>query len=296
MAIKWEGIFCALWTPMDRNGRLLSTELKTHLEFLCSKGIQGILALGSTGEFLHLDLPARKAILQHAVSSKLPVLANISDIRPKVVAELAQFAKWAGAAAVSILPPYFYPVAQEDLVEFFVRAGEAAQLPLFLYNFPERTGNRITLETVSAVADRIDLVGVKQSGAEFDYHKALVQLGREKNFVVLTGSDTRIPEAMKMGVTGCVSGLSNAVADVLATIYAGVKAGTPEQAATAIEQMRTIGALVDQIEFPLNVAAIMQARGLSPGHPKSIVSVATQRRYQKLVEDFRSLFLEWKLI
>jgi 4-hydroxy-tetrahydrodipicolinate synthase len=254
-----------------------------------------LLALGSTGEFLHLDMPTRKAILDQAVASGLPVLANISDIRPKTVAELGQSAKWAGAAAVSILPPYFYPMAQEDLVEFFVRAGEAAQLPVFLYNFPERTGNRIELETVAAVADRIDLAGVKQSGAEFGYHKDLVQLGREKNFVVMTGSDTRLPEAMQMGVTGCVSGLSNAVADLLVAIFAAVKAGDPERAGTAIDQMRKLGTLVEQLEFPLNVAAIMQARGLTPGHPKTIVSVATQRRYQKLVEDFRRLFQEWKI-
>jgi 4-hydroxy-tetrahydrodipicolinate synthase len=295
MPIKWEGIFCALWTPTDRNGRLITTELKSNLEFLRSKGIQGLLALGSTGEFLHLDMPTRKAILDQAVASGLPVLANISDIRPKIVAELGQSAKWAGAAAVSILPPYFYPMAQEDLVEFFVRAGEAAQLPVFLYNFPERTGNRIELETVAAVADRIDLAGVKQSGAEFHYHKDLVQLGREKNFVVMTGTDTRLPEAMQMGVTGCVSGLSNAVADLLVAIFGAVKAGDPERAGTEIDQMRKLGTLVEQLEFPLNVAAIMQARGLTPGHPKTIVSVATQRRYQKLVEDFRRLFQEWKI-
>ncbi|MBM3832314.1 MAG: dihydrodipicolinate synthase family protein [Verrucomicrobia bacterium] len=294
MPIKWAGIFCALWTPTDRNGRLLSTELKTHFEFLRRHGVHGLLALGSTGEFLHLDLPLRKEVLGQAVTSGLPVLVNISDIRPKVVAELGQSAKWAGAAAVSILPPYFFPMAQEDMVEFFVRAGEAAQLPVFLYNFPERTGNRISLETIASVADRIDLVGVKQSG-EFDYHKDLVRLGQEKNFVVLTGTDTRIPELMQLGVAGCVSGLANAVPDLAVSIYNAVKAGTPDRAETAIERMRRIGTLIEQLEFPLNVAAVMQARGLTPGHPKTVVSVASQRRYQKLVDELKRLFQEWKL-
>src|SRR5947208_1685974 len=93
-----------------------------------------------------------------------------------VVTYFGQFARASSADAVALLPPHFYPLAQADLVEFFVRAGEAADLPVFLYNFPERTGNRISLETIGSVADRVRLAGVNQSGGEFEYHRALVEL------------------------------------------------------------------------------------------------------------------------
>lgn len=298
MATKWEGVFCALWTPLDPRGRLRQETLDANLKFLRDSRVRGLLPLGSTGEFLQLDVAARTEFLEKVVSRAggLSVIANISDIRPGVVAKLGQFAKTVGAGAVAVLPPYFYPVAQSDLIEFFVRAGEAARLPLFLYNFPERTGNRIALETVSAVADRIPLAGVKQSGADFDYHRALVQLGREKNFVVFTGSDTRLPEAMAMGVIGCVSGLANAVGDLVVEIYEGIRSSNPEGAAVSQERMQALGQKIDQLEFPLNVAAAMEARGFSPGHPKSIVSPATQRRYQNLVEELKGLFRKWTLI
>lgn len=298
MSKKWDGVFCALWTPTDAAGHLLKDELKTNLEFIRRNGTHGILALGSTGEFLHLDLAARKHFLEQVMANagSLRVLVNISDIRPGAVAELARFARTIGAEGVAILPPYFFPVSQADLTEFFVRAGEAAQLPVFLYNFPERTGNRISLETVAAVADRIRLAGVKQSGAEFEYHRPLAQLGREKNFVVFSGSDTHLPEAMELGAVGCVSGLSNAVPDLVVKIFQAVKAGQPGHASVVIERMRTIGTLVEQLEFPANVAAIMEARGLSPGHPKTIVSPATKARSDKLLAEFRRLFREWNLI
>lgn len=298
MATRWEGIFCALWTPTGENGALLEKTLQTNLEFLSSKGVHGLLALGSTGEFLHLDISARKQFLEKVLAGcgGLPVIANISDIRPGAVAELGSFARARGAAAVTVLPPYFFPLAQSDLVEFFVRAGEAAQLPLFLYNFPERVGNRISLETVAAVADRIQLAGVKQSGAEFNYHAPLVELGRRKNFVVFTGSDTRLPDAMAMGVSGCASGLANAVPDLMVEVFAAARRGGPSKAGLATERMRQIGELVDRLEFPLNVAAVIEARNLSPGNPKSIVSLETRARYDKLLHDVRRLFQEWKLI
>jgi len=298
MPTHWEGIFCALWTPTDENGAILEKTLKTNLEFVTSKAVQGLLALGSTGEFLQLEVSARKDFLKKVLawSGGLPVIANISDIRPSVVAELGRVAREHGAAAVAVLPPYFFPLAQADLAEFFVRAGEAAKLPLFLYNFPERTGNRIALETVAAVADRIQLAGVKQSGAEFAYHQPLVELGRRRSFVVFTGSDTRLPEAMAMGVNGCVSGLANAVPEVMLEVFAGARRGPGSTQSRAAERMRQLGELVDRLEFPLNVAAVIEARNLSPGHPKSVVSTETEQRYQKLKSEVRQLFQEWKLI
>ncbi len=298
MLKPWDGVICALWTPTDASGCVLGDELKSNLDFIRRGGARGVLALGSTGEFLHLDLAERKSFLEKvtAAADGLQVLVNISDIRPKVMAELARFSQEIGAAAMAILPPYFYPVNQSDLVEFFVRAGEDSSIPLFLYNFPERTGNRIALETIRAVAERIPLAGVKQSGAEFEYHRALVALGREMNFVVFSGSDTHLPEAMAMGAAGCVSGLSNAVPDLVTSIFRAVQGGAPADAAVAIDRMRTIGTLVEQLEFPSNVAALIEARGLVPGHPKTIVSPATRVRHQKLVADFRGLFQAWGLI
>ena len=295
---KWEGIFAALWTSTDKEGRVVDQDLQRNIAFLRGHGIYGLMVLGSTGEFLHLDIEARKKFAVRVVEllSPLPAIFNVTEIRPRVVAELARHARENGAAAIALLPPYFYPLAQADLVEWFVRAGDAAQLPLFLYNFPERVGNRIALETVAAVADRTNVAGIKQSGAEFEYNRELVKLGREKNFAVFAGADTRIAEAMSFGVAGCIGGLGDVVPDLMVEIYNAVKAGTPGRAAVASERMKTLGKLVETLEFPLNVAAAIEARGLPAGHPKSVVSRATQARYQELVGKLKKLFAEWKLI
>ncbi|PYI82111.1 MAG: hypothetical protein DME26_18645, partial [Verrucomicrobia bacterium] len=125
---------------------------------------------------------------------------------------------------------------------------------------------------------------------------ALVELGREKNFVVLSGTDTRLMEAAQIGAAGCVSGLANAVPEPLVEIFHAAKASAPARAAIAIERMKTIGVLVEQVEFPLNVAAIIQARGLAVGHPKSLVSKATQARCQQLIRQLQRLFRQWELI
>lgn len=297
METPWQGIFCALWTPTGPDGEILEGVLKSNLAFLRQHRVHGLLALGSTGEFLQLDLAKRKHFLELVVASAngLPVIVNVSDLRPKAVREMARFAKQIAAAAVALLPPYFYSATREDMVEFFVRAGEETDLPLFLYNYPERTGNRIDLETVAAVASRVRLAGMKQSGADFGYHQALVQLGREKGFVVLTGSDTRLPEALEMGVVGGVSGLANAVPDLVRQVFDDFRKARPVKSSLAQERMKQIGELVERLEFPMNVAASMEARGLQPGEPKSLISSASRRRQADLANALREKFREWGL-
>lgn len=292
-----EGVLPALWIPTDPQGRFMESEFVHILKRCADAGVVGFMVLGTTGEFLHLDLPTRKRVLEVAVQNagSRPVLANISDIRPSIVSELGNFARDLGVAAISLLPPYYYPLHQEDLTEFFVRSAETAKLPVFLYNFPERVGYKISLDTIRAVADRVPMFGIKQSGADFDYHRDLVALGREKDFSVITGSDTMIPEAMAMGVSGVVSGLSNAVADLVVTTYRKVKAGQSREAIPEAQALVEIRQLLGRMEFPYNIAALMRARGLPIGTFKHITSASCLSRFEELTRDYCACLARWNL-
>jgi hypothetical protein len=52
---------------------------------------------------------------------------------------------------------------------------------------------------------------------------------------------------------------------------------------------------VSALEFPLNVAAAMEARGREVGVPKSIISSQTRVRYAALRENMRALLAEYGL-
>lgn len=297
MAILLEGIFPALWTPTKENGELLAEEFRSNADFVLRAGAHGFMALGSTGEFIQLSSAERKRTLEIAVelAGQRVVIANVSHIRPADVFDLGRHARSVGAAAIALLPPWFFPLAPDDLVEFFVKAQHAAQLPLVLYNFPELTGKKLELDVIARIADAVPVAGIKQSGGEFSYHAPLVKLGREKGFSVVTGADTRIVEAMGIGVTGCVGGLGNVAPELMVEIYAAVAAGEPESALAATEKMAVIGRRLDALKFPLNVAAAMEARGLAVGTPKSLVSGHTRRAYQELKHGLRELFESWRL-
>lgn len=259
--------------------------------------MHGFLALGSTGEFLHLDTDERKRVAEVAIeaAAELPVLVNVSDIRPRVARDLALHAAKAGAAGVTILPPYYFALPQSELAEFFVRVGEDVGAPVWLYNFPERTGVKIELETIAAVAGRVPLAGIKQSGAEFGYCRALAELGREKGFVVFAGADVRIQEALAMGCAGCIGGYANFVPEYMMATYAAVKAGKFDAQSPTFRHLHAAGAWADRIAFPISVMAGMQARNLPVGESKIALSAAMQVRCERETAELKQMFTEWGL-
>jgi len=256
-----------------------------------------VLGLGSTGEFIRFSVERRKAILETIaeLAGPMPVIANVSDIRPDVVAELGRFAHYLKLPGVAVMPPHFFPVSDADQLAFFSRAADAAQLPVMLYNFPELTSNRISIETIAAFADRGQMAGIKQSGGEFGYHEALIKLGQEKKFSVFSGADTRLPEVFKMGGSGCIGGLVNFVPEMMVEQFNVFHSGQPGQLEPTATRMREVGGVLGKLTFPYNVSAGLEARGFDPGEPKTIVSETSARLYREIVEDLRTLFAEWNL-
>ena len=292
------GIISALWTPTDGDGVVDDGLLQKQVAFVLNGGVSGILALGSTGEFPHLDIGEREALLQRVteLAAGRPVLANVSDVNPRNVRRLARAATAAGCAGIALLPPWYFSLSQADLTAFFLDAAGASTLPVYLYNFPERVGNRISLETVAAVARETRVAGVKQSGAEWGYHQELITLGRELGFSVLTGSDTRLDEALAMGCTGCISGLSNLCPELLVEVCTAQPAGDSARVAQLMGWLKRIGSACGAVPFPMDVAAGMRARGLNPGEPKQIVSPATHHGMAAVTAALTPLLLEAGLI
>ena len=286
------GIFSAQWIPTDAQGRLDRPSLAAHLAFERRAGINGVLALGSTGEFPHFTIDERKQALTTIaeLAAPLPVIANITDIRPRAAIEIGRTAKSLGLAAVALMPPVFFPVSQADMLAYFLHVAEAVDLPVMLYNFPELTGKRIDLPTIAAFAERAPMCAIKQSGGEFAYHRELIALGRGKGFVVMSGSDTRLPEVFKLGGAGCIGGLVNIVPDLMVHLDRVCRQSQAGDATTAAAAMVELGRIIDQLTFPLNVAAGLEARGFSPGAPKMIVSAESRQIYSKIVQELVALF------
>lgn len=291
------GIHTALWIPTDESGNLKRQALATHLAWLKEKGIHGVLALGSTGEFARMNLRQREEVLAAVIeySAPLPVIANLSSISLNEVISLGKAAQRLGAVGVALMPPPFFPLPQEDILEFFLRAADGIDLPFYLYNYPEVTGNRIGLEVIAAFADQAPMVGIKQSGGELSYHDDLIRLGREKDFAVFTAADPLLSVYLEKGASGCLGGVANFLPEYMVEVYDACRAGRAATAAEASARLFKAGEVLSPLCLPHNVRAAVEARGFDPGAFKTVVSATTLETYQQAVDQFRSLYAEWGL-
>jgi len=286
------GIYSAQWIPTDASGRVDRPSLAAHLDFERRAGVSGLLALGSTGEFPFFTVNERRAVLATLVelAAPLKVIANISEIRPRAAIELGKHAKELGLPSVALMPPMYYPMSQADILAYLLHVADSVGLPVMLYNFPELAGKRIELETIAALAEQAPMVAIKQSGGDLGYHRELIALGREKKFVVMSGADTRLPEVFALGAAGCIGGLVNIVPELMVQIDTVHRMREQGDATAAATTMQEIGRILDQLTFPLNVAAGLEASGYWPGAPKMVVSAESRALYDRIVAELAALF------
>lgn len=294
MSKMFEKVWTALWTPIDAQGRLMKEALKDHIAFLKKGGVDGIVVGGSTGEFRRLTLQQRQELLEWVAhcAHPMPIIVNISAENIEHIKILARGACEHQVAAVIVLPPSYYHIPQEDLVAYFnYIATLVGDLSFLLYNFPECVRNPIEAHTIELLADSISLAGIKQSGNAFEYHKDLVKIAQQKHFTVLTGSDTRLPEAIELGVKGSIGGMSNGVPEFIVDVFNGSK--KHQDVSASQTKLQTIAKIIAPINFPYDVAALMQARGLEIGADKTIRSEHSLDLQAKIVAELKSQFNAW---
>jgi 4-hydroxy-tetrahydrodipicolinate synthase len=288
-SIMKKKLWCALWTPTDSNGHLLKKEIKAHLRFLEQNKVDGILVGGSTGEFIYLDLPTRKELLQFVLENRgsLEVIFNLSHPEPKAVKELAHFTNPLPLSGVLLLPPIFYPISQPDIAAYFIHMAPFIKHPLYLYNFPELTHATISLEAIEEICKQVPVAGIKMSGGDLAYLKSVAHWAQGKKFIAYTGNDAQLPETLQMGVQGCMGGLVNVIPELLVQ---ALQTGGAELK----PRLQQLGKILAKLNFPLNVAAFMEARHFPPGAHKMPMSPATAAEYKKSVEEFTRWLAENK--
>ena len=120
------GVNVAAVTPHKREGHEPDFgALLDLLDYLASAGARGVALLGSTGEFLHMSYEDRIRLVNlGAKRSRLPVIAGVAHSTLDGAVELARQAADAGAAALLLMPPYFFRYKQDDVKEFFLRFAD----------------------------------------------------------------------------------------------------------------------------------------------------------------------------
>src|SRR5712691_10122257 len=242
MKLKLEGIWTPIPTPLTQHGRVDTEATRRLVDFHIEAGIDGLLPLGTSGEFALLSREEREVLVRTVfdqADSRVPVVAGVSDPSIENVIRLSSDAKKAGVDGVIATPPYYFTTTDEGHYHHFKTISESIDLPLLIYNIPEWTHSFVSSDTVQRLSDEKLVVGMKYT--EYNFLNLVRFLKAVRNKIsIFAGSDAMAYSNLEFGGSGAIIGSANVAPKVASKIFDDYKKGELEGARGAQERLLPI--------------------------------------------------------
>ena len=213
--MKHGGVVVPLVTPATANGELDFLAFDRLVESQIAAGVQGLLILGTTGEGPCVPRALRRPLVERAVATarkRILIYANVAEnALTDAVASMDDYFQ-AGANAVAVLSPFYYPAQPGELTAWFRALLDAAGGPVVIYNIPATTHVSIPLDVIGALVDQPQLVALKDSENDPKRHEELLRrFGGRSGFSIFIGVGALMAQGLKSGADGIVPSVGNLI-------------------------------------------------------------------------------------
>src|SRR5215472_6535896 len=264
---------CLFWvaaaTPCDKNLKFDDGIYKDQMAYLKEQDADGIVVLGSTGEYPSFSVAERKKIaetaLKHRNGLNMIVCSGTSNF-PETI-ELSQHAAANGADGLLIIPPFYYKQPPlEGLVKYYSLLYEQVSIPINLYHYPRMSAVPVTPELLHSLEKYPNLAGIKDSSSDAAEYAQYVKEFPKLN--MRTGTATNLKAALESSM-GAILMEGNLFTKPIAAVFAAKRAGNNIDAPLARLQ---------------DMQQIMQPAGVSSFGPMKYalsLQMGTRQTYQR---------------
>jgi len=291
----FEGVYVVVVTPIDGAGRVDEAGLASNVRWLAQQGVDGVVALGSTGEFASLSDSERAAVIEAAVGAsdgQVPVLVGVGAETTERAIKNLKDAERRGASGALVLPPWYYTPSEQELVRHFRVIGEAASTPLMIYNNPFTSKVDVTPAVLCAVADQEAIVAVKESSGNIR-RIAEIRLRTDDRLTVFCGWEDMAYESFIMGARGWICVAGNVTPGACVDLYR--KARDFDKLDEAWELYKKLLPFLRYLEYKNKTAPaikfLLDRMGLAGGQTKSPKAPLTRTEEEELLTIARELDL-----
>lgn len=241
------GAIAASVTPLCGNGDTVDLDAIAPLvAFQIDSGLDGILAMGTTGEGILLDHSERLRVAEEFVTAahgQLPIIVHCGAQTTHHTAALASHAAEIGADGVAVISPPYFSLDDRSLLEHLRAAARACSpLPFYLYEFTARAGYPIPLHVIEKLrAQAPNLVGLKVSDTPWERFEPYLIEGLD----VFVGPEGYIHRGLAAGAVGAVSALAAAIPELVVNAVRDPSPETSERCTAVRDALQ---------EFPLHAA------------------------------------------
>lgn len=227
------GVIVPILTPLNADETVDTNSLRRLVNYLLDNGVHGIWVSGTTGEFASLSDQQRLVSMETVVdevAGRVPIIANVSGGSTQLSLDLALAVQEMGLDGVAVTPPYYYPNAQDELLDHYRYISDRSGLPLWVYNIPQTVKTAVAPGTIATLAAEGAVVGVKDSSGAGELLAELNILCEQGGLQLrrFLGTAFRITSARSVGVDGVIPGIANLVPKASAEGWEAGEAGDKE--------------------------------------------------------------------
>ncbi len=287
----FRGTYTALVTPF-RDGAVDAAAFERLIEGQISAGINGIIAVGTTGESPTLSSDEREQVIRLAVeiaNGRCHVLAGTGSYSTQQAIAATVAAEKMGVDGALVVAPYYNKPSQEGLFRHFQAIARSTALPIMLYNIPGRCAVDIGPDVVERLAyDCGNVVAIKEASGSVDRVSEL-RIRMPEAFTILSGDDALTLPFMSVGAVGVVSVASNLLPAEVCALVDSYRRG---DVATAQELHRRLARIFKDLFIepnPVPVKTALAWRGEMSSEvrlPLCEMTAANEARLRKTLDAF----------
>jgi dihydrodipicolinate synthase/N-acetylneuraminate lyase len=254
---RLRGTIAASVTPLLAGGDALDQDAFGPLsDSFVGGGLDGVLAFGTNGEGVLFSVEERKQGLRlflEAAARRLDVAAHCGAQTTRDTVALAADAAEAGATAVAVIGPPYFPLDEAAQLAHLAAAAHAcAPLPFYVYEFARTSGYPIALDVLRRLREEApNLVGLKVSDAPWEAFEPYLGLGLD----VFVGPEALIHRGIEGGAIGAVSALASAFPGQVAAVV-------QEPTAEGADGLAALRGSVERFPRQAAMKRILAARGV----------------------------------
>ncbi len=289
-----EGIITAVATPLNESEGIDGNRTKKLIKHILDAGVNGIIALGSTGEQISLLRETKKEFIKltrECVPDSVPMIVGAGAASTKTAIQNCLDAQDGGADAVIVTPPCFYIYQDDDVVRYYEEIAEAIDIPLYLYNISRFTKIKLNAGIAGRLASDPRIMGIKESDRDFELLTELLDIQKSNpHFRVIQGSDRILLKSFQAGCTAGVTVTSNFIPELSVILYNAFKNHNTEEAGRMQELLLKYVELITMFgKFPTELKTVLSFMDLSTKVMTSPFSTLSCNEEQILRKEFDKL-------
>jgi 4-hydroxy-tetrahydrodipicolinate synthase len=156
--MAFEGVYSVLPTPFDAQGDIDEPSLRRVVDLFIGAGVDGLTALGVTGEVARLDDRERARVLEavlDAAGGRVPVVAGTTADGTRTCIAYSRAAKQAGAAAVMVSPPRMAKLNSDAVMRHYAALADAVDVEVVVQDYPPISGYAMEPQLLARIAGEI---------------------------------------------------------------------------------------------------------------------------------------------